>query len=1016
MEEFNNTSDMFGKYKNHKVLSKKFITQHEITRHFYVYKSLAYFMSLKENSIYNHEVIMYNKPRKFFVDLDGLDIDPDECKLQQAAIIKIVKQLFAVVYNVIMSDNNLVIIDSSGNVGEKYKYSVNVVFDGYAMPDYTEFKWFGKQVVEQYNVLPNKITGFLDENFFKREYIGSYICSRMPNCTKNNETRFKRIVSKHEYENGMISHVEGCKMLKPKSPINRAEAEQKHKKKSNIDITDSWVRDTLDITKHLWENSFNYRCSSNSDTSLRIEFDRYRPSYCELCDEVHHTDNTLILERKGNTIYEYCRQSKKSKCVYTDYKFIDKGTTPTKVKKPRDPGTPTLEYDKMFPEDKNIYLIRAAMKMGKTKECIKYIENTSPKYIVLISFRRTFSHEMKEKYKTFELYSDIKSPEINMLNHPRIIIQVESLYRISYKSPPIDLLVLDEIESIWSQFSSGNLRDYYGTLNTFSFLAIHSKKIIAMDANLSKRTFRLLKYLRENFDEEYNYYSNNFNPSSEYKYYFVNRLIIYHQVYGYLVAGKKIMIMTNSLNEAQNICGYVKTRLKDIRCKLYSSKMVESKKTKHFRDVEHYWKKYDLIICTPTVSAGISFESEYIDYVFGVFTSKSCNVETCLQMLGRVRNVKEKTIYLNITGDPRPNDEFPCDPEYIKTHMIYHRQQLITYAKGYGIENLQYEIRASGIDYYNCFAFELVAENIAFDNLSKNNFYGRMKKYIENGGSPVQIITNPEQLGITKRDIENTEGIKNATTKVVKENNIDKVYNAIDITREEYNKLKLKSSKCEDINKHERRAMDKFKITSTLNVEHTSKELIKTFMKNYTLQKFRRTKSLLSGDPKGHVQSDINTMNNYIYSGTELGDATAKYYSVTNRYLTDLFRELPFTIKLHDLFIGTRLFSYCYKGEDMDAAYIRYWDENLIRVKEKMTKLLNMHQEAIPKDMDSYNCHDLLHLFKKVLISNYWLKLKPDGIVGGPDVIFVYNNEMYLEGVQQENNDNGYPVILINQE
>lgn len=46
------------------------------------------------------------------------------------------------------------------------------------------------------------------------------------------------------------------------------------------------------------------------------------------------------------------------------------------------------------------------------------------------------------------------------------------------------------------------------------------------------------------------------------------------------------------------------------------------------------------------MTAGISYEVENFDIVMGYFDPNSCQAEICSQMLGRIRNVKEKTYYI----------------------------------------------------------------------------------------------------------------------------------------------------------------------------------------------------------------------------------------------------------------------------------------------------------------------------------------------------------------------------------
>ena len=59
---------------------------------------------------------------------------------------------------------------------------------------------------------------------------------------------------------------------------------------------------------------------------------------------------------------------------------------------------------------------------------------------------------------------------------------------------------------------------------------------------------------------------------------------------------------------------------KDFKIRLYSSETNKETKKLHFSDVNKYLT-YDCLIYTPTLSAGISYEIEHYDYLFGYFVS-----------------------------------------------------------------------------------------------------------------------------------------------------------------------------------------------------------------------------------------------------------------------------------------------------------------------------------------------------------------------------------------------------------
>jgi len=1001
MNEFSTYADIKEKYTGRNLLNK-FITRDESVNKFLVFKSFTEFNKKRNEFIYLHEMVISENPRKFFVDLDAKDADLVLCEIHRTRIMSIIKKLFAKTYNKLIDDSNFVIIDSSGQTENYYKYSINMVIDKYFFVDYAEFKWFGEQVVEMYYSNIDAIPNFLDTNFFNRRYVGGNFLARLPNCTKTGEHRYKKITSNHPFTSGVIGYVTGCERLPTKSGIDREHYIEKYKKQKEVEITNPDVKHIVDRTSHLWDKTFQIRCCKILDNSIRVEFDRIKPSHCSFCNKIHHKENSLILTLSNGAIYESCRQSKESKCICEgDY-------IPVKAEKPKLTSKPTipvnndpnyLEYDKMFPEDKNVYFIKAEMKMGKTKKCIEYINNVNPEKIVMISFRRTFSAEMKTKYTGFELYSEIKE-SIDINDHNKIIIQVESLHRIEKPTPPVDLVILDEIESIWTQFSSGNLKDYYGVINTFTYLIRITKKIIIMDANLSKRTLRLIRHIRPQTDIEINYYVNRYNPSHDYKYYIASKQILYTAIYKYLRDKKKIAIMTNSLKESLEVAEFIGERIVGTKLMVYNSRIKQSKRTKHFADVNTYWKKYDCIICSPTVSAGVSFEEEYFDCVFGLFKSESCNVETCRQMLGRIRNVKEKLIYLSLSGIKQPQDEYPENPDCVRKHLKYHREKLIKNARNYGIELLNFEILENGhSDYYDTFAYQLVSENIAFDNKSKNNFCGRFIYQLKLIGTNIEFITQPETIGISATDVDKISTWISTTKENVKVKRSTIIADAENIDADTYQEIKNKINKCMDITVAEQNAMDKFKITNTIGIEPTV-TLAEIFLNKKNITAFNMTKSLLTHSSKDHTMMDTTNRIYHLKNGQDLGDATAKYNSVANLMVRKLFAKLT-NIKLLDLFTTGTL----YLTLDLSIK------NDIVKLRNAIRKLLNSLNKPVPIELDRFDMYEIFNKLMSIIGNTYWLNMDHPKCLTKPYVAFEYNGKLYYCG--REVKETIHPIISI---
>ncbi len=122
------------------------------------------------------------------------------------------------------------------------------------------------------------------------------------------------------------------------------------------------------------------------------------------------------------------------------------------------------------------------MKMGKTKALSEYVgrchaDGIRNQRIIVLSFRQTFSSNLKEKFPNYTVYSEVTGP----LRQEKLIVQVESLYRLEILDgcEPPDLLILDECESIFEQFDSGLLRgNFNACFAKFAWMLVYQTVLI----------------------------------------------------------------------------------------------------------------------------------------------------------------------------------------------------------------------------------------------------------------------------------------------------------------------------------------------------------------------------------------------------------------------------------------------------------------------------------------------------------------------------------------------------------
>jgi len=555
-----------------------------------------------------------------------------------------------------------------------------------------------------------------------------------------------------------------------------------------------------------------------------LNFDSTGPSSCNICNKVHDRDNWLMIHYECNGTsgpikFSYgCRRANNDNTTMRKFHTIN--ATPynrtealrkiIKMVEERvsDPHRVFAKYNNGFIEIKGInessigqlpmehksIFIRAGMKMGKTKalkEWIKKLDEEAERKsintgkpledfissICILSFRITFTMEMKSKFEGFKVYSELKK-NINSRIAKRLIVQVESLHRID---GIYDYIILDESESIIGQFASNNVRNLPIADARFQALIARAKKVICMDAYLGERTIEVVKAIRgpEDMLIYHNYYQN----AKDYHYeigmykendYLLRKLsqTLNSKCYTRSTKGfvlhrkglpselskiilsydnsryryKNIAIIANSKSDLDAIHEYITIHHPDIKesdMQKYSATTDASVKEEHMKDVHKYWRKR-IILYTPTVTAGISFELKWFDKIFAVFKNDSCDVLSCTQMLGRIRNLNDKHIIVALSVK---NLNCSTSIDSIKRDIERNRHNLIKEMPNNIRINPVYDNRTDQIDYKvdDTHPYWYIwAYNTLMANKSKRRFIEHFCECIALTGASISVFNNEE--------------------------------------------------------------------------------------------------------------------------------------------------------------------------------------------------------------------------------------------------------------------------------
>ncbi len=318
----------------------------------------------------------------------------------------------------------------------------------------------------------------------------------------------------------------------------------------------------------------------------------------------------------------------------------------------------------------NTIFIKSPMGTGKSYNLKKIFEDTNYKTIVYLSPRRAFATAMYQEYKEYGFDNYLECKEFN----DRIIISLESLQKCPLDD--IDLLVIDESESIFNIISSETLikNNFVYNLRELQRYIKTSKKVLVMDAFLSGRSFGAITKIRNDNNA---YYLKNQYQYDERKYYEVSKNGFIQDIKLSLQNNKKIIICCGSNNYAKIIMENIKQYNKNIAFYNCNNPLLLDV------NVNEEWKDKDVIIYTPTITCGISYDNT--DFVFDKLyiycvNKGSTHFRDTIQAHKRVRTFKDNQICVCINDEYKgfKIDQQPTNQKEIKDLLTIYKKKLFS--------------------------------------------------------------------------------------------------------------------------------------------------------------------------------------------------------------------------------------------------------------------------------------------------------------------------------------------------
>ena len=406
-------------------------------------------------------------------------------------------------------------------------------------------------------------------------------------------------------------------------------------------------------------------------------------------------------------------------------------------------------------------VLKSHLGTGKTVAITKLIREGDFKRILIISPRKSYTYSQHGVFQNDPTLPSLES----YLDHsgslaflPYLIVQAESLHRLSSTPAAYDLVIMDESESILCQMHSV-VTHGSNMINNHEVLAKvvrSAKHVIFADAFISDRTFQFAVALRSN---NLHYIENTFQP-------YIRRAIqlapihtdkrvanlggFCERIITALKAGRKIVVLWTSKRRGE---WFVRHFLKDtVYSHLFYNSGSDKAEQAGLKNVNETWRSVQCLMMTTSITVGISYDPKIseieFDEAFLYASSASALPRDIAQSLLRVRVLKSNRLtYVLDTRSSGANKGSGFTAVWNQLHWKEEKQ-----TKDHPL--VKWTMCPDWAQYNHCY-------NINEERISRTEYSSVLQRYLTESGYTLceEVHLPSEEVAALKVDIDNTDAL-----------------------------------------------------------------------------------------------------------------------------------------------------------------------------------------------------------------------------------------------------------------
>jgi len=361
-------------------------------------------------------------------------------------------------------------------------------------------------------------------------------------------------------------------------------------------------------------------------------------------------------------------------------------------------------------------------------------------------------NDLKSKIKIFsclyprDLYSPLK-----------VVTTPESLHHVFQHRENWDFIVIDEANLVLQNFTCATMHNKISSsFHCLQNIVKSCSKLIVMDHSLNSSTIDTFKQLSHTdaiptsftyvntggkFDGIADVYSTRTEVS--------NKLLNCTEPFVIVSNSRRIIdeqcAKITARSPAKRILKFVGVREEDfyddvtdtVKRDMYIEAIDSHLKTSRLISINEnnpdFWNQFDVFAYSPSITVGVDFQVDRFKHVFGFFTAKSCNYETCLQMLRRFRKITSFTLQFPTCFD------VPFKPENIRAKLNANPRRIPDYLK---LPDSFLSTKQDTLD----LLYPLLINNFIFDKYSSTFFSSCLTQRLKDAGFKVFSHKKPDAI------------------------------------------------------------------------------------------------------------------------------------------------------------------------------------------------------------------------------------------------------------------------------